>query len=168
MEDLLTNKLKKIKLLAMDVDGTLTDAGMYYSNNGESFKRFNTRDGMGIDLLHRNGFLTAIITQENTEIVLARAKKLKISKLVLGSMNKEQDLRQIAEELNLTLDEIAYIGDDINDISAMKIAGLAVAPNDCSHSVVEYVDFKTKANGGNGAVRELCELILQSQNFSVI
>jgi YrbI family 3-deoxy-D-manno-octulosonate 8-phosphate phosphatase len=168
MENLLTNKLKKVKMLAMDVDGTLTDAGMYYSNSGESFKRFYTRDGMGIDLLHRNGFLTAIITQENTEIVIARTKKLKISKVVLGSMNKEHDLRNIAEEFNLDLEEIAYIGDDINDISAMKIAGVAVAPNDCSHSVMEYVDFRTKANGGNGAVRELCELILQSQNFSLI
>lgn len=152
----------------MDVDGTLTDAGMYYTNSGESFKRFNTRDGMGIDLLHRNGFLTAIITQENTEIVLSRAKKLKISRVALGSTNKEYDLRNIAEEFNLNLEEIAYIGDDINDIPAMKIAGLAVAPNDCSESVVKYVDFKTNANGGNGAVRELSELILQSQNFSVI
>lgn len=167
MDNQLQTKLKKIKLLIMDVDGTLTDAAMFYNSQGEFMKRFYTRDGFGIDMMHKAGLKTAIITQEYTDIVMTRAKKLKIDKVVMGSTNKANDFQMIAEEYGLTNEEIAYIGDDLNDIPALKLAGLAVAPNDCSDGILDYIDYKTTKNGGNGAVRELIDMILKSQNFSL-
>lgn len=167
MNSEIENKLKKIRLLIMDVDGTLTDAAMFYNSQGEFMKRFYTRDGFGIDLMHKAGLKTAIITQEYTDIVMTRAKKLKIDKVVMGSTNKEHDFQIIAEEYGLTYEEIAYIGDDLNDIPAMKLAGVAVAPSDCSEGVLDYIDFQTTKSGGNGAVRELIDMILKSQNISL-
>lgn len=167
MDNEIKNKLKKIKLLIMDVDGTLTDAAMFYNSQGEFMKRFYTRDGFGIDLMHKAGLKTAIITQEYTDIVMTRAKKLKIDKVVMGSTNKANDLQLIAEEYGLTYDEIAYIGDDLNDIPALKLAGFAAAPNDCAEGVLGYIDYRTTKNGGNGAVREIIDMILESQNFSL-
>ena len=167
MDNEIKNKLKKIKLLIMDVDGTLTDAAMFYNSQGEFMKRFYTRDGFGIDLMHKAGLKTAIITQEYTDIVMTRAKKLKIDKVVMGSTNKANDLQLIAEEYGLSYDEIAYIGDDLNDIPALKLAGFAAAPNDCAEDVLDYIDYRTSKNGGNGAVRELIDMILKSQGFSL-
>lgn len=164
----LNEKLKKIKLLAMDIDGTLTDATLYYSANGEELKRFSTRDGMGITLLRKGGIEAAIITSETSPIVTARAKKLQIEHVYLGSRDKSSSLKEIATKLGITLEEIAYIGDDVNDYHALNIAGFSACPFNSVDAIRETVDYICNADGGKGAVRELCEMILTSQNKSLI
>jgi YrbI family 3-deoxy-D-manno-octulosonate 8-phosphate phosphatase len=167
MDEKIKNKLEKIKMLAMDIDGTLTDGGMYYSAQGDTMKKFYVRDGMGIDMLNKAGILTAFITSEQSEIVIARAKKLKISKVILGSWTKDTDLRKIAEEFGLTLDEVAFIGDDVNDIPAFKVAGFRACPSDASPLVHPFVDFISTKQGGHGAIREIAEMILIAKNISL-
>ena len=165
---LINKKLKKIKILVMDVDGTLTNGKVFYSKNGEELKQFSIRDGMGIELLRRADIQTGIITSENSPIVTARAAKLKIEHVILGSRNKKKDFEQLADDLKLELNEIAYIGDDINDIQVLQIAGLAACPKDSVKKVKEISDYICKAEGGDGAIRELAEMILKSQNKSII
>ena len=156
----LANKLKKVKALVMDVDGVLTDAGMYYSEKGDELKKFNTRDAQGVELLLKNGFLVAIITREKTKLVERRAKKMKINNVFQGVQNKLSCLRKFASANDLTLDEVSYIGDDINDLDVLKSAGLSITVNDATNKIKKEADYVTKANGGCGAVREVCELLL--------
>lgn len=163
-ENELYEKLKKVKLLAMDVDGTLTDAGMYFTENGEASKRFSTRDGMGVVLLRKAGIDSAIITSENSRIVEARAQKLAIEHVILGSHNKEFALKELCRKLKLDLEEIAYIGDDVNDAYAMRIVGISACPADSVDYIKNIANYLCKANGGYGAVREFAELILKAQN----
>ncbi|MDX9790302.1 MAG: HAD hydrolase family protein [Candidatus Kapaibacterium sp.] len=158
------NKLSKIKMLVMDVDGTLTDSAMYFSANGEELKRFSTRDGMGITLLHRNNIMTAIITSEDSPIVTARATKLKINHVVLGCHDKSSAIKEIAGECGIDLSEIAFIGDDINDEPVMKIVGFSACPSDSVQIIKNTANFVCNFSGGNGAVREFAEMILLSQN----
>jgi len=157
----LKSEIKKIKALAMDVDGVLTDAGMYYSENGGELKKFNTRDAQGVELLLRNGFLVAIITKEKTEIVARRAKKMKIKDVFQGVEDKLSCLKGFASANNLALDEIAYIGDDINDLDVLRSVGFSIAVNDATDRVKKVCSYVTKAKGGFGAVREVCELLLE-------
>jgi YrbI family 3-deoxy-D-manno-octulosonate 8-phosphate phosphatase len=164
----LNRKLARIKMLVMDVDGTMTDGGVYYTKDGEDVKRFSIRDGMGILLLKKAGIIPAIITSENSPIVIARAVKLKIEEVVLGSRNKKMDLMLLAEKSNLGLEEVAFIGDDINDIQALEIAGLSVCPANSVDSVKEIADYVCETDGGQGAIREIAEKILISQNKSII
>jgi len=164
----LKEKLKKIKLLAMDVDGTLTDTSLYYSAAGEEMKRFSTRDGMGITLLHRGGIESAIITSEMSPIVTARAKKLNIEKVILGCHDKSTALLELAKNSGIELENIAYLGDDVNDYYALQIAGVSACPANAVHSISSIVDYICENNGGDGAARELCELILLSQDKSII
>ncbi len=147
----------------MDVDGVLTDAAMYYGERGEELKRFNTRDGMGVTLVHAAGIRTAILTQESSPIVTRRAAKMKIGDVCLGVRDKLAALRRIAERHGIGLNEVAYIGDDVNDVEAMRHVGLAVAVRDATPLPLSVAHFVTDAGGGQGAVRELCELILEAQ-----
>lgn len=156
----LDDKLNRIKMLVMDVDGVLTDAGMYYSESGDELKKFNTRDGKGLELARKNGFKTAIITNENTKIVERRAAKLQINYVFQNSSNKEKVLRKLSSDSGIKLEEIAYIGDDLNDLPAIKIAGLSACPANAVREVKELVDIVLKTKGGEGAVRELCDLLL--------
>jgi 3-deoxy-D-manno-octulosonate 8-phosphate phosphatase (KDO 8-P phosphatase) len=167
-KDDLKSKLGKIKLLVMDVDGTLTDGTVYYSARGEEMKRFSLRDGMGIELLRKGGIIPAILTSENSPIVEQRAKKLKIEHVLLGSRNKKKHLENLAKNLSLDMAEIAYIGDDVNDIMAMQISGASACPNDAANEVKQVADYHCKANAGYGAVREFCELLLINQNKSIV
>lgn len=153
--------LKNIKMLVMDVDGVLTDAGMYYSESGDELKKFNTRDGMGISLIHKAGIITAFITQENTKIVVNRAKKLKIHELHQGVYDKLEVVKSLLKKYGLTLEEVAYIGDDINDLPLLEAVGFAITTRDSMHIVKNHVDYITRSKGGEGAVREVCELILK-------
>jgi len=155
--------LQHIRLFATDVDGVLTDAGMYYSESGDEWKKFNTRDGMGIKLLQRAGLITAIVTQERTRLVARRAEKLAIPELHQGVMDKLSVIRDMAERHGISLRQIAYIGDDVNDMEALKAVGFSAAPADGLPQVRKVVDYVCRLNGGEGAVRELAEMILQSR-----
>jgi YrbI family 3-deoxy-D-manno-octulosonate 8-phosphate phosphatase len=163
----LDEKLRLVEVLVMDVDGTLTDGAMYFGADGEVMKRFSTRDGMGITLLHRAGIRTAIITSENTPIVVARAAKLKIEHVILGSRNKKHSLTELAAKLGTDFVRIAYIGDDINDADPMKMCGVSACPSDATASIAAIADFKSTFAGGNGAVREFAEAILLAQGKAI-
>ncbi len=142
----------------------LTDAGMYYSESGDEWKKFNTRDGMGIKLLQRAGLITAIVTQERTRLVARRAKKLAIPELHQGVMDKLSVIRDMAARHRISLDQVAYIGDDVNDIEALKVVGLSASPADGLPQVMRIVKYVCQRKGGEGAVRELAEMILQSHS----
>ncbi|HSL03439.1 MAG TPA: HAD hydrolase family protein [Nitrospiraceae bacterium] len=155
--------LRGIKLFATDVDGVLTDAGMYYSESGDEWKKFNTRDGMGIKLLQRAGITTAIVTQERTKLVARRAEKLMIPELHQGVMDKLLLVREMAARYGLTLSQVAYIGDDINDLETLKAVGFSATPADGMPQVAAVVDYICQKKGGEGAVREIIEMILAAQ-----
>lgn len=161
---ILTNKTKpNIKLFLSDVDGTLTDAGMYYGENGEEFKKFNTHDGKGFELLRKAGIKTGIITSENTKIVENRAKKLKVDFLYQGLEHKGKlDIaKEICKELNITLDEVAYTGDDINCKELLSSVGIAACPANALDEIKNIPNIiKLSKSGGDGAVREFVELIV--------
>lgn len=156
----LARALKCVRLFATDVDGVLTDGGMYYSESGDELKKFNTRDGMGIKLLQRAGLITALITMEETKLVMRRAEKLAIPEVHQGARDKLAVLRALAARHGLTLEEMAYIGDDVNDLEALKSVGFSAAPADAMPSVLEVVDYVCRKSGGEGAVREVADLIL--------
>ena len=163
----LFSSLKRIRLFATDVDGVLTDAGMYYSESGEEFKKFNTRDGMGIKLLQRAGLITALVTQERTKLVARRGEKLMIPEVHQGVMDKLALVREMAERHGLSMDQIAYIGDDINDLATLKAVGFSATPADGLLQVVAEVDYVCTKKGGEGAVREIIEMILQAQQVDM-
>lgn len=154
-----------IKVFLTDVDGVLTDAGMYYTESGDEFKKFNTHDGMAFALLREAGIKTGIVTSENTRIVESRAKKLNVDYLFQGTKGdgKLKAAKEICEAEKITLKQVAYIGDDINCIPLLKEVGLAACPANALNRVKEtpgIIQLKTK--GGDGAVREFVELILNS------
>jgi 3-deoxy-D-manno-octulosonate 8-phosphate phosphatase (KDO 8-P phosphatase) len=155
--------LNQIRLFATDVDGVLTDAGMYYSESGDEWKKFNTRDGMRIKLLQRAGLITAIVTQERTKLVARRAEKLAIPELHQGVMDKLLCVREMAARHGLTLSQVAYIGDDINDLETLKAVGFSATPADGVPQVAAVVDYICQKKGGEGAVREIIEMILDAQ-----
>lgn len=154
---------KNIKLFATDCDGCLTDGGMYYTESGDELKKFSTLDGMGFGLLNKTGIKTAIITGEDTKIVERRAKKLKIDFLHMGVTDKITILKQIAKENNITLDEIAYMGDDINDIEVLKNVGLSFSVPNAMPEVRSIAKVVVSKKGGEGAVREAIEYVLKNQ-----
>ena len=165
----LTASLQKIKLLALDVDGVLTDGSIYISPAGEVFKGFNAKDGMGISCALRSGLQIAVITGRQSPIVERRCEELGITLLQQGVKDKRLALQQMAQELGLVREEIAYMGDDLNDIPAFKAAGLNLAPADAAMEVLAVADIITKASGGRGAVREAITMILAAQdNWNVI
>ena len=155
--------IKKIKCVLTDSDGVLTDGGMYYSENGDELKKFNTKDGMGFKLLRESGIMTGIITGENIELVRRRAEKMKVDEVYLGIQDKMKILDEICSKYNLKYDEIAYIGDDINDLEVIKTVGLGCTVNDGMECVKEVANVITKAKGGEGAVREVVEIILKAR-----
>ncbi len=154
--------LDRIKLVLTDVDGVLTDGGMYYGSDGDTLKRFNTRDGMGMELLRNHGILTGIITREQTEIVSQRAKKLQVDILVQGCRDKLPALQQILAERNLKASEVAYIGDDLNDVEVLAHVGFSAAPADAAEEARKIVHYICAAKGGAGCFREFAEVILQA------
>ena len=151
--------LQKIKLFAMDVDGVLTDGGMFYSEAGEVLKKFNTRDGMGIELLRKNGIIPAIITKEKSEIVLKRAEKLKVEEVYIGVEDKLEVVKRLIKKYNLSFELVAYIGDEINDIPLLKKVGLSCCPFDAVDEVKKIANYVCKTKGGEGAVREVVDII---------
>ncbi len=151
---------KNIKILLTDVDGVLTDGGMYYTSEGDHMKKFHTRDGMGVTLLKKKGIPTIIVTKEKTIIVKKWAKKMKIAELYDGVIDKEQILTKICKKYKVSSSEIAYIGDDVNDIRLLKKVGYSISPKDGVKQVREIVDYVCKKNGGEGVLREIVDIML--------
>ena len=158
-----TQILRKLRLFAVDVDGVLTDGGMYYSESGEELKKFNTRDGMGLKLLQAEGFITAFITRENTKLVARRGEKLGIPEIHQGVTNKLERLQELVAKYHLDLRQAAYMGDDVNDLEALKAVGFSGAPADCMEPVKQVVHYVCRLKGGEGAVREVVNLILAAR-----
>lgn len=153
----------KIKLFITDIDGTLTDGGMYYSENGDELKKFNTRDGMGLQMLREAGIKTAIITSEDRELNRRRAEKLKVDYLRQGKVNggKVAGAKEIAAEMGITMQEVAYIGDDVNCIELLSQVGYAACPADAYEKVKNIPGIQVMTRkGGDGCVREFAELLL--------
>ncbi len=149
-----------IRLLITDVDGVLTDAGMYYGPDGDLLKKFNTRDGMGVQLWRESGREIAIVTGESSNIVLKRAEKLKITRVELGASDKLFVVTKLLAELGLSFDQVAYIGDDLNDLEVMKRVGLAACPRD-AHAQIRAISHRIcEAKGGEGCLREFVESLL--------
>jgi len=147
----------------MDVDGVLTDAGMYYSESGDELKKFNTRDGMGIKMLQAAGLVTAFITREKTAIVERRGQKLAVPEVHQGVDDKLAVLTTLAQKYGFSFDQVAYIGDDVNDLDALRAVGFSAAPADAMPTVLKAVHYICVKKGGEGAVRELADLILSAQ-----
>lgn len=153
------------KLVMTDIDGVWTDAGMYYDQTGNELKRFTTSDSAGILFLRQLGIPVAIITGEDTQIVARRAKKLKVEHLYQGISDKPAVARELCEKLGVSLEECAYIGDDLGDIKLLELVGISAAPANAPDYVKSRVDFVTKAKGGEGAFREFVETILQKEDL---
>ncbi len=148
------------KLLLTDCDGCLTDGGMYYSEKGDELKRFTTRDGVGFSLLRSRGILTGILTGETVELNSRRAGKLKLDILRGGCTDKARDILDICRERGISPEDVIYVGDDLNDIEALQLAGLGCAPADAVRSAREAADYVTRARGGRGVIREIADLVL--------
>lgn len=161
---------KNIKLFLTDVDGVLTDGGMYYSETGDEMKKFNTRDGMAFELLRNAGIKTGIITSENTKIVENRARKLKVDYLIQGKREggKLAAAKEMCEKEGITLDEVAYIGDDINCLELLSNAGLSACPADADKKIKD-IDGITilQSNGGCGVVREFVNNLLKQEQYNL-
>ena len=161
LSDDLKQKASKVKLLLCDNDGVLTDGCVYYSQKGEELKRYNMRDGMGIELLKKLvDIKTGIVTKEKTEFSMRRAEKLKLDIIHMGVDNKVEMIHAIVNAEKINLDEVAYIGDDINDLEVLKIVGFAACPKNAMRIVRSEVDYICQYDGGEGAVRDLCEVLI--------
>ena len=156
-------RLSEVKLLALDVDGVLTDGGLYYSDSGEEFKKFNVKDGQGIQLVMQTGIEVAIISANNSTATLHRAKKLGIEHAFIGIGNKLATLKQICQELNLSLAQVAYVGDDLKDLPILQSVGCPITVADAIAENKAAALYVTELPGGKGCVREFCNLILQIQ-----
>jgi YrbI family 3-deoxy-D-manno-octulosonate 8-phosphate phosphatase len=153
----------RVRLLCVDVDGVLTDAGMYYGPDGEVLKKFNTRDGMGLARVREAGVAVAIVSGEESAIVHARAAKLKIDDVFSGASNKRLAIEELCARHQLQMHEVAFIGDDLNDIPALECVGMPCAVADAAEPVKAIAVYVTERRGGDGAVRELCELLIEAR-----
>lgn len=151
----------EIKMFLTDCDGCLTDGGMYYSENGDELKKFNTRDGMAFKMLREKGIITGIVTSENVDLNRRRAEKLKLDILEVSCMDKAGVVKKLCQKYNIDLKNVAYVGDDINDLEALKMVGLGCCPADAIQEVRKYAQFVTKAKGGEGVIREITDLLFK-------
>ena len=159
----LSSKAKIIKLLATDIDGVWTDARMYVTAEGDWMKAFSTYDGMAVSMLKEKGIIVAILTSENTDIVLARAKKLNIDEVYVDEHEKLKRLVYLSKKHEITMEEIAFIGDDVNDLETLKAVGLSALSGNSPIIDMIKPDYVTNRKGGHGAFREFSDLILNAQ-----
>lgn len=160
----LLDRARRVKLVLSDVDGSLTEAGVWVSESGEELKRFSLRDGMGVERLRRHaGVETGFVTRETSGFAAARAKKLGVSLVEAGALGKGEALLRIAAEHGLEPSEVAYLGDDVNDLPALRLAGLSACPVDAFFLVLSSVHFVCSARGGDGAFRELAEAVVYAR-----
>lgn len=163
----LSQKCANVRLVVSDVDGTLTDGGMYYGQEGEVMKRFSAHDGMGLRLLMDFGIQVALLTSEKSLFAKARADKLGIQHVLTGAIHKDDVLHEFTQQLNISLQETLYIGDDINDVAAMQLCGIVACPANavaCVRSIAHIVSTK---DGGNGAVREIADILFAAKGISL-
>ncbi len=160
---IITGKARNIRLLVLDVDGVLTDGRLWYDNAGEELKAFHIHDGLGIKLLQSTGVAVAIITGRTSALVARRAAELGIRHVIQGRGDKLLALRALCAELHLDLDAIAYLGDDLPDLSAIRSVGLGMTVADGQALIARHALYRTTLPGGRGAVREACELIMTAQ-----
>ena len=154
---------QKIKLILLDVDGVLTDGRLYYGNNGEELKAFDIQDGLGIKLLQKGGIDVGIITGRTSKLLTRRTEELDIELLVQGREDKLTALNEILEDRAINLKEIAFVGDDLPDLAVIRRVGMGITPANGNHIVASQALWQTKKGGGQGAVREVAELILNAQ-----
>jgi len=160
----LAEKLRRVKILLLDADGVMTNGKLYFSNSGEITMRFDVRDGSGIRYLSLGGIQTGIITGKRNNAVAHRARDLHISIVHRNVENKVASLNDILKQENLLPEEVAFVGDDLLDLSIMAKVGVSVAVADAAPEVREAADYVTQNRGGDGAVREVCEMILKAQD----
>ena len=144
-----------------DVDGVLTDGGMYYTSKGDHMKKFHARDGMGVNILRRNKIPTIIVTKENTSVVTKWAKKMSVYLVLDGVIKKEMIISKVCKKLKVKAHEIAFIGDDVNDLELMKKVGFSATPFDGIKDAIKIADYHCKLSGGKGAFREVVDLLIQ-------
>jgi len=157
------SKASKIKLVLTDVDGVLTDGGITYDSSGNELKTFNSKDGLGMKLLIKSQLITGIITGRNSGITERRCKELGVKEYFQDVQDKDRVLKLLVKKYGVSAEEVAYIGDDWNDLPVFREIGFRVCPADAHEGVKQVVDFVTNAKGGKGAFRELVDLILLSQ-----
>jgi len=153
-------KFQRLRALILDVDGVLTDGGMYYGPAGEVLKKFNARDGMGLAMLRKAGVVVAFITGESAESVLRRAEKLAVEDVYLGAEDKWAAMQDFLGKRAFLLEDVAYVGDDVNDLPCLQKVGVAISVADAVPSVKKVAHLVTECRGGEGAVREVAEAIL--------
>lgn len=158
----ITERLRQIKIFLIDSDGCLTDGGMYYSEAGDEMKKFNAKDGYGIRELREKGIIVGIITGENCQLIKRRAEKLEVDELHLDIRNKLETINSICNKYNMELKNVAYIGDDLNDLDAVKNVGFGCAVADAQKEVRENAIYVTDRKGGDGAVREVVDILLNA------
>lgn len=162
--DKVMQKAARIKLLALDVDGVLTDGRLYFAEAGEELKTFDTQDGHGIKMLQQAGVVCAIITGRNTKLVERRAKNLGIVHVLQGREDKLVAMQELTLQLGIALKDVAYIGDDWPDLPAILAAGFGVTVANAHKELLMRADYVTALEGGRGAVREVCDLLLRAQH----
>lgn len=160
------SEMPEIKMLLTDCDGCLTDGGMYYAESGDELKKFNTRDGMGFRMLKKKGILTGIVTGENVKLNRRRAEKLELDILKAGVMDKLSVVKELCVQYGLTMRDIVYIGDDINDLEVIKAAGMGCCPADAVEEVKKVADYVAIQKGGGGVIREVAEMIIERCRIS--
>jgi 3-deoxy-D-manno-octulosonate 8-phosphate phosphatase (KDO 8-P phosphatase) len=163
MKKKIQEKLKNVKMLILDVDGVMTDGRIIMDDEGRQLKNFNVRDGHGLKIIQRYGIKIAILTGRKSEVVNHRASDLEINDVYQGALNKKEVFKEILLKHNLETSATAFMGDDIIDIPVLKQVGFSAAVADAVDVVKKNVDYVTKNKGGHGAVREVCEMILQAQ-----
>lgn len=156
-------KLKDIRLLSLDVDGVLTDGGLYYADDGSQLRKFNVKDGMGMQMARKAGVEVAIITASDTPSITHRGHKLGLSEVHVGVEDKLATLTEMAGRLGIPLSRVAHMGDDVNDIPVLERVGLPLTVADAVPEVLRRVAHVTRRKGGEGAVREICDLIVAAK-----
>jgi len=162
MQDVL-EKAAQIKLVVFDVDGVLTDGGLFFGDDGQEYKAFYSRDGLGMKLLQQTGVEIAVITARNSRVVEHRMSNLGIKHVYQGKLNKLEAFHDLLKRLEVSPQQTAYTGDDVVDLPVMQSAGLAIAVQDAHPLVKQHAHWVTQHNGGRGAARDVCELIMQAQ-----
>ncbi|HQS57950.1 MAG: phenylphosphate carboxylase subunit delta [Gallionellales bacterium 35-53-114] len=160
---MIAQRLQALRLVAFDVDGILTDGGLYLTDSGEEFKRFNSLDGHGLKMLKASGVELAIITGRTSRCVELRAKNLGITRLYQGVEDKWGTMQQLLATMNLAPEAAAYMGDDVVDLPVMRRMGFSITVPNAPQVVRDHAHYLTRCEGGNGAVREACELIMSAQ-----